>query len=384
MSDKDVYDPTDLIFFQPYEIIPNDHKIDMNENPTIISVVDPQDHNKRITYKPFIFLYQNKYMRNNMATYGKIIASWDSTGSTTKYGLGINAMHSLDEFRHIRTFMVSILQHETKVILKFCIRKVKQHALEHDKIPFAPKFLINDKCDAEIGTVREELPGTRDLLCDVHVDRDWERKLKTFVGVSDAIVLKDLLMKIQFTRKTSICGQKKLEILNHMLVCDHTELTNYLKNEWFSCVELWSRAHRNEYHKKMNTTNNSESWNNLVKHMLKFAPNKLVSTIMEILVYDVLIKEQKQAKYNSYTQSFAWRRPDASMYADLELIEYKNRPKRIVAELRKNKLKSKLSKTRKKQMKKHKKQIKKYDQYQQQEPEPEPEQEDEKEEKEEQ
>eukprot|EP01084_Bolivina_argentea_P032760 60652_1 len=70
-SDEYAYDENDLIFFQPYEPIPDNEIIDMDDNPTIISVVDVKDENKRHHYKPFIFIYQNKYMRNNMATYGK-------------------------------------------------------------------------------------------------------------------------------------------------------------------------------------------------------------------------------------------------------------------------------------------------------------------------
>ncbi len=87
--------------------------------------------------------------------------------------------------------------------------------------------------------------------------------MKTFVGKKDAIVIKDLLRKLQFKRSEEGVQDMIDHILNHMLVCDDDEFNRYLNNEWFSCIRLWVHAFRQEYDKKIDATNISESWNKL-------------------------------------------------------------------------------------------------------------------------
>lgn len=276
-------------------------------------------------YVPFFIIYQSKAMRSVLMEHGLIIVSMDSTHCTTPYGFKLFALVSLDGLRHIRTFAVFIVQHETIPILTFCLKKVVEHMRRTEDFVWNPKIVIVDKSDAEIASVGSVWPDALKWLCICHVHRDLDRALCSHVGKSGSLVLKLLFENMMYTTNRRTLKKFREKILQHPLVCDHHELQVYLKNEWFNCEEMWTMTDRQFYHKRIDTTNISESWNHTVKSILRTLQNKEVSTIFPCIVEDILLVEALKAADVEYSQSSLWRNQSKAVYADLEEIEFKGK-----------------------------------------------------------
>ena len=163
------------------------------------------------------------------------------------------------------------------------------------------------------------------------------------MGKGDAVVIKRLLEKMKHCHTEATAMQTKSIILNHVLVFDDEDFRRYLETEWFKNVKMWCNCYRQFYHKNIDTTNISEGWNNKLKRTLcKTNPNKKVSSVFKTIVEDILWVEKYKTRQKRYKQSMLWRAPPDDFYPDLDEIEYKNRPKRVVSEIRSNKMKSQI------------------------------------------
>ena len=245
-SNEDLFDQGDLLYYSPYKVLKHEEKQSDPTDIPCVEYVDPDDDNNKIKYRPFMLVYQSKEMRLCMIKYGTNIVSMDSTHGTTKYGFKVFALVSLDEFRHVRTCGLIILQHETKAMLIVSLNKLKHHMDKVVNFNWNPRVVIVDKSDAEIGAVEAVLPFTLVWLCWVHVDRDWDRKLCTYVGKTEAIVVKRLLEKMKFVRSEATAIETMKQILGHALVFDDVEFKKYLQGEWFSerYRKMWCNCHR--------------------------------------------------------------------------------------------------------------------------------------------
>ena len=195
-------------------------------------------------------------------------------------------------------------------------------------------------------------------LCQVHVQRDYDREIPKHIGKQGAIVVKRLLEKMMFVPSTELCKQTKQEILSNAYVVDDVELKRYLNKNWFNIMDMWCSCHRQIFHYKVDTTNIAESWfkfsvsvtnfrlttttvfiHSSLKHLLRNAANKMVSQFA--IVDHKILPEGKAARLRAYKQSTLHRTVNPALYSDLEAVEYQNRPDWIISELRSNKLQSK-------------------------------------------
>lgn len=341
-SDDEKFDDGDLVYYCPYRRYEADEKLDNEYDIDIVTAENPRNKQETVRYRPFVLVYQNKHMRECTMQYGINIVSMDSTHSTTKYGFKVFAIVTLDEFRNTRTCGTFIVQHETIEILTLCISKIVEH-MKTQGFHWKPRIFIIDKSDAEKGAITNALPETLQWLCWVHVDRTWDEKLCTFTGKRDAMVIKRLLEKMKYCHTEETALKTRDIILNHILVIDDQDFIRYLKTEWFQHMKMWCNCYRQFYHKNIDTTNISESWNNKLKRLLsKTNPNKLVCSVFKTIVEDLLWVEKYQTRSKRYKQSNLWRAPSIDFYPDLQQIEYENRPKRVISEIRSNKLKSQI------------------------------------------
>ncbi|KAK3922729.1 hypothetical protein KUF71_000131 [Frankliniella fusca] len=227
----------------------------------------------------FLFV-QTSAMRAVVEKFGTVMLL-DHTYKINKAGMPVTVFMCMDGNGNGRAAGYAFIANEKSVT----IQKVLQCFVSviGDKVASAIQTVVIDKDYSEVKGIRNVLPNVHIQLCDFHVKRTFDARVKKF---KETEKVSSLLTQLRF------CGdEKEFDQLTAQLESESSELFfQYFKESWMLCSLAWSfRDKKKSANLGNNTNNRLENHKSKIKVML--GPNLELFEALEKLIELVLNKE---------------------------------------------------------------------------------------------
>jgi hypothetical protein len=232
----------------------------------------------------FTWVYQSRFMQYIMAMYGNDLTCIDATYKTTKYGLPLFTLVTVDNSKQGRLMCAFVLQNEETATIANALRIIRKF-----NPMFNPSCVMLDKSSAEIGAIREVFTRTdlKILLCDFHRIQAMKREISK-ISFDQPTDKHQVLADIYIAAKVS--DERLFKALKDKILKSryyNTALKTYMDENWWPIEDMWVHCRRQFFHRGADTNNFLERSNNTIKRILRTATPGRLDMLIGIISNEV-------------------------------------------------------------------------------------------------